>query len=204
MSDRESIAAIILAAGASRRLGGPKQLVRVAGETLLGRTIRVVRESGVNSILVVLGAYCEEIQAGVEMQGVRTVMNPAWGKGIASSIRAGMKALDQAAPGAQAVLLLVCDQPNLTAQHLCVLMNTYEHAAQSNVVASRYAGVTGIPVIFPAALFPRLLALEGDEGARRLLRDPDLQPVCVDFSGGEIDIDTLADLARTVDSKLSR
>lgn len=204
MSGRESIPAIILAAGASRRLGEPKQLVRVVGEPLLGRTIRVVRESGVNSIFVVLGAYCEEILAGVEMQGVQKVMNPAWGKGIATSIHAGMETLGQAAPGAQAVLLLVCDQPSLTAQHLCALMNTYERAAQPTVVASRYAGLAGIPAIFPTALFPRLLALEGDEGARRLLRDPDLQPVCVDFSDGEIDIDTPADLARTVDSKLSR
>ena len=95
----------------------------------------------------------------------------------------------------EAVLLLVCDQPRLTVEHLRELFRTHSAVDGSTVIASRYAGIAGIPAVFPASQFTRLLALEGDTGARPLLRDPHFPMRVFDFADGEIDVDTPEDLA---------
>jgi len=191
-----AVPAIILAAGASRRLGRPKQLVRIAGETLLGRTSRVVREAGADPVFVVIGANREAIEAGVDMTAVRAVFNADWEQGIASSIGAGIEVLRHSVPDAAAVLLLACDQPKLTADHLRKLILLHESATGTVTVASAYVGVAGIPAIFPAPRFAHLLALTGDEGARHLLRDSECPVITESFAGGEVDIDTPEDLVR--------
>jgi len=185
--------AIILAAGASRRLGQPKQLVKIGDETLLERTIRVVREAGVEPVFVVLGAHREQILARCDLSLVNVIDNPDWGEGIASSIRVGVSAIEADNPQASEVMLLVCDQPALTAKHLRAMVDASENGAA--IVASLYAETAGIPAIFPARQFERLLALRGDQGARLLLRESQCQLVTVPFSGGEMDVDTPADLA---------
>jgi molybdenum cofactor cytidylyltransferase len=186
-----TIPAIILAAGASRRLGRPKQLVRIGDETLLGRTLRVVTESGASPIFVVLGAHREIISASVDLIGAQVVVNPDWEQGMASSIQAGVAALVYRLPLADSVLLLVCDQPRLTAQHLCQLVAATGDGA---IVASAYAGIAGIPAVFPAGEFSKLLGLRGDVGARSLLRNPDGRLLTVEFEGGDVDVDTPTDL----------
>ena len=188
--------AIIRAAGASRRLGQPKQLVRIGNETLLGRTVRVVMESGAGTIFVVLGAHREAIACEVDLTGVHAVFNPDWEQGIASSIHAGIVALKQELPDAMAALLLVCDQPRLTVEHLRELTAVFDAGAEAAIVASAYAGVAGIPAVFPASEFEALLDLRGDEGARRLMRNPRCSLVTVSFDGGEVDVDTPADLVQ--------
>jgi molybdenum cofactor cytidylyltransferase len=190
-----SIPAVILAAGASRRLGQPKQLVRIAGETLLDRTIREVRESGAQPILVVLGAHRDAIQATVDLSGLHLVFNSNWEQGIASSIHMGIGAVQELVADATAVLMLVCDQPKLTAEHLRALIAIHENATELAIVASAYAGITGIPAIFPASQFQRLLALQGDAGAKYLLRNPGCPLISVIFQGGEVDVDLPSDLA---------
>ena len=197
-----TVPAIILAAGASRRLGHPKQLVRIEGETLLVRTIRVVCEAGADPVSVVLGANRERIESGIDLSNVRLVANSAWEQGIATSIHAGIQALLSLSPDATAALLLVCDQPKLTAEHLRALIADYEQSAGAAIVASRYAGMAGIPAIFPASQFADLLALRGDTGARILLRNPKCEVIEIEFAGGETDIDTPADLAASSGLKL--
>ena len=196
-TDDMAVPAIILAAGASRRLGRPKQLVHMARETLLGRTIRVVSEAGAKPIVVVLGAHREAIEAGVDLTGVEVVFNCDWEQGIASSIRAGLEAVGALGSGISGVLLLACDQPALTAAHLRKLISLHESASRnagSVTVASAYAGVAGIPAIFPASRFPGLLELTGDTGARHLLRESAREVVCEPFVGGDADIDTPRDI----------
>jgi molybdenum cofactor cytidylyltransferase len=193
------VPAILLAAGASRRLGQPKQLVRIEGETLLARTIRMVCESGANPVFTVLGAHREIIAANVDLGHVHPVYNPLWVQGIASSIHAGIAAMQEFDPEAKAALLLVCDQPRLTAEHLRSLIEAYEQTVESAIVgrmivASQYVGIAGIPAIFPASQFASLMALEGDAGAKILLQDPALPRVVLPFAGGEIDVDTPSDL----------
>jgi CTP:molybdopterin cytidylyltransferase MocA len=191
-----AVAAIVLAAGASRRLGQPKQLLVYAEETLLARALRLARESGASPVLAVLGANLEMITASVAFNQVIPVVNNNWDQGISTSIHAGLNALAKAAPHAAAALILACDQPRLTANHLRTLIETLAAQAQPSIVASSYAGVIGIPAVFPRAAFPALLALRGDKGARALLMDPPCPLLALPFSGGEVDIDEPEDLDR--------
>jgi molybdenum cofactor cytidylyltransferase len=187
-----SIAAVILAAGASRRLGRPKQLIEYRGENLLARAIRLAREAGFDPVIVVLGAERDGMRAAVPAKGVKFVLNEAWQEGIASSIRAGLVAVAEIAPDA-AVLVMPCDQPHLTAEHLSRLANSFVDGA---IVASVYAGVRGVPAVFPPIVLSDLMGLSGDKGARGLLAAPPCAVIEIPFAGGEIDIDFPEDLAR--------
>jgi molybdenum cofactor cytidylyltransferase len=144
---------------------------------------------------VVLGAHQESILSEVDLSGVQVAVNHDWGQGIASSIHEGVRAVEQFTAKAAAVLLLVCDQPELSVEHLRSLIEAYRQADERAIVASRYAGIAGIPAIFPVSQFGRLLGLRGDAGARHILRRPDCAMVTIDFEGGEVDIDTPEDLA---------
>lgn len=189
-----TIPAIVLAAGASRRLGRPKQLLEIEGETLLGRAIRMACEAGADPVLVVLGAGMETISKSVPLDDAIVVLNCEWEEGIASSIRAGMQLAESCAPDATAVLLMTCDQPRLSSSHLRTLIERFRESGGSAIVASIYGGVRGTPAVLPRGVFPRLLALEGDKGARGILADPQLFVIEVLFQRGEIDIDTPADM----------
>ena len=184
------IAAIILAAGASRRLGEPKQLVRLdnteSGETLLERAVRTAREAALSPIIVVLGADHPLILARSSLGDAVPVINDQWQEGMASSIRLGIRTCRLIAGSAEGILLMSCDQPAVTAQHLGLL------TSRATIAASEYAGRKGIPAYFPAAHYETLLALHGDTGARDLLREA----YCVKLPHGELDIDTRANLER--------
>jgi molybdenum cofactor cytidylyltransferase len=184
-------AAVVLAAGASTRLGEPKQLVMLGGETLLDRAVRTAREAGCEPVVVVLGAEAERIRERCDLGGAVVVVNGAWEEGMASSIRTGLRAVRVgvgAVGGADGLVLMTCDQPAVTAEHLLALM------AAGQVTASAYAERRGAPAYFPVTAFPALAALRGDAGARELLRGA----ATVELIGGELDVDTAADLAAAI------
>lgn len=189
-----SVAAIIIAAGPSSRLGQPKQLVTLDDETLLQRTIRIAQEAGANPVFVVLGAHREQIESRTDFSSSIVVTNPDWEEGMASSIRVGIESLDKQ-PETAGVLLLICDQLAVTAEHLGQMLVAFEQNP-SNLIASRYAGKRGIPAIFPSTAFAKLLALRGDKGARELLSGPDQRVIEVPLENGGFDIDSPQDLAR--------
>lgn len=189
------VAALVLAAGASRRLGQPKQLLMYGGETLLERAIRLASEAGAHPVLTVLGANYEKICASVDLTRTSVpVVNDQWEEGMATSIHAGLKALDDVAPLAAGVLVLTCDQPRLSSEHLRALMDAFVTRAATAIVASTYAGVVGIPAVFPRIAFSALHALRGDKGARTLLMEPPCTLITGPFPGGEVDIDLPEDL----------
>jgi molybdenum cofactor cytidylyltransferase len=180
------VGAVVLAAGASTRLGEPKQLVMLGGETLLERAVRAAREAGCSPVVVVLGAEAEQILERTALGDAVTVVNDQWKEGMASSIRLGVQTLRSSTKDAEGVLLMACDQPSVTVEHLVHLIS------ENEVRASRYAGKNGVPAFFPARLLDRLMELKGDTGARDLLA----QAVSSDLRNGELDVDTAADLDR--------
>jgi len=188
------VASIILAAGASRRLGQPKQLLMLGGETMIGRAIRLVHEGGAAPVIVVLGAHCELIRETVVMADSTSVINNIWEQGIATSIQAGLDALEPNPPENSGVLILGCDQPRLTSGHMRGLLWAFRAQEESVIVASTYAGVLGTPAVFPRSVFAYLRALRGDKGARSLLMHPPCPLVALPFPGGEFDVDLPADL----------
>lgn len=190
------VAAIVLAAGASRRLGQPKQLVGFAGEALLERALRVAKEAGASPVLVVLGANFAPICASIPFNEAIPVFNEKWEQGMATSIHAGLHEADVRAPEAVGALVMACDQPHLSAGHLRSLLQAFAAAqTEPTIVASNYAGNYGIPAVFPRSVYPKLHALHGDKGARVLLTKPPCRIVAVACSGCEIDIDLPEDLA---------
>jgi CTP:molybdopterin cytidylyltransferase MocA len=188
------IPAIILAAGSSSRLGQPKQLLEYNGETLLERAIRISAESGAAPLVVVVGAHFEYVLTEFPYGRAIAIHNQNWEQGIASSIHAGLKALDTLAPTSQGALILPCDQLHLSADHLRALLSAFAAQPQPSIAASTYADVLGIPAVFPRTAFPQLRALKGDKGARSLLINPPCPVIEIPFAGGEIDIDRPADL----------
>jgi molybdenum cofactor cytidylyltransferase len=181
-----SVAAVVLAAGASTRLGAPKQLARLGEEMLLERAVRVAREAGCSPVVVVLGAEFAQVLGNSLLGDAVPVINDQWTEGMASSIRLGVRMLEVVAREAAGVVLMTCDMPAVTAAHLRALMASGERTA------SRYAGRSGVPAYFPASNFEALMALQGDAGARELLRSAR----GVDLAGGELDVDTAEDLTR--------
>jgi molybdenum cofactor cytidylyltransferase len=188
------VAAIVLAAGASRRLGRPKQLLLHAGETLLERAIRLAGEAGASPVIAVLGANLEIICASVSLGPAILSINDQWQSGISTSIHTGLKTLDGVGPGVAGVLILACDQPRLTADHLRALMVAFAAQPEPSIAASAYADVLGIPAVFPRLAFPELGALRGDKGARALLAKPPCAVISLPLKGGEVDIDEPDDL----------
>jgi len=177
-------AAVVLAAGASTRLGEPKQLVTLGGETLLDRAVRTAREAGCSPVVVVLGARHVEILGQSHLGDAVLAINAKWAEGMASSIRLGLQMVSTAAQDVGGVVLMACDQPAVTAAHLRALM------ASGELTASAYAGRRGVPAYFPASAFAGLMQLRGGLGARELLRDAN----AIDLLGGEVDVDTVTDV----------
>jgi molybdenum cofactor cytidylyltransferase len=173
--------ALILAAGASKRLGHPKQLIELTGETLLDRSIRIATEAGCEPIVVVLGAFEDMIRNQCRLQGTVIVSHPDWEEGMGTSLAKGIRAFEDVS----GVVVMTCDMPAVTADHLCAL------AASGPVTASSYAGRNGVPAYFPRDTFPQLSEMTGDLGARELLRSA----AAVNLPGGELDVDDAEDLA---------
>jgi len=184
---------VLLAAGDSRRLGSPKQLLRIGNETLLHRATREACASRAREVIVVLGFQAEVMRAEINGLRARTIENASWREGIASSIRSGVGALD---PSADGVLLAVCDQPRMTAAHCDALLRAADAAACA--AASFYGGSPGVPAFFPRALFADLLALTGDRGAKGILAAQSERLVTIAWPDGAIDIDTAEDIAAAV------
>ena len=162
-----SLAAVVLAAGGSRRLGRPKQLEPWGGMTLLGRVVANAKTYPVSEVWVVLGDHLEEILAGVDLTGCGIVENPEWENGLSSSIRVGLDALTRLSR-AEGALLLMGDQPDVDPQVVAGICQAYK-PAKTLAVVPKYRYTWANPVLVDRSLWPRLMSLEGDEGAKKLL-----------------------------------
>lgn len=186
-------AAVVLAAGASIRLGQAKQLIEVEGESLLRRTTRLAVEAGCAPVVVVLGFEAERMRAELAGLGVETVENVEWRAGMGSSLRCGVFSLARGEAGPDNLLLLVCDQARLTVEHLRALLARHAGGG-SAITASQYAGRAGVPAVFAAALAQELLECGGDRGAREVIRRDPERVQTIEWPEGAIDVDGPEDL----------
>ncbi len=184
--------AIILAAGRSSRLGGPKQLLQFHHKTLLQHTIDELKLAGAKPIIMVTGGHAKAVSDSIDQEGLDLVYNPHWEQGIASGIVAGLETMNARYKEIKQVILAVCDQPYVSAFLFEQLFHT-QHSSSKNIVASAYKDTLGTPVLFTQKYFDLLLGLKGDEGAKKILRAFLEDVAQVDFPLGHIDIDTVAD-----------
>ena len=176
---------IVLAAGASEHRCKPKQLLPYLGKTLIEHAARTALASGAAEVVVVVGSDASAIREKLRNLPVKVVSNREWTEGIASSIRCGIGALG---PEIVCAVIALCDQPRTTPGLLRELAQRHFQSG-SPIVASSYDGMVGAPSAFGINVFPELLLLKGDHGARTLIRQSPVPIVAVDFSGGNVDIE---------------
>lgn len=177
---------ILLAAGASSRLGRPKQLLPFHGSSLIRYLAEQALASDANHVRVVLGAHHDLVHDQISDLIVTVVEHKHWSGGLSTSIQAGLATIPE---NVDSVILMVGDQPRVTSDHLNALINA-QHETKKGLVASRYKGMPGVPALFTRRYFTDLANLRGDAGAKTvlLLRANDM--ALVDLPGGEIDVDT--------------
>ena len=181
---------ILLAAGASRRLQQAKQLLPYQGTTLVQHSIQMALAAPVHPIIVVSGPGADLPVAENERLHLAFNYNPE--EGLASSIRCGLAALLRMEPQVEGTILMVCDQPFVTAGLLHSLVAACTEG-DKEIAACSYKNTLGTPVFFKKSFFSKLAALKGDEGAKRIVKQHAGQVAAVPFPKGEIDIDTMED-----------
>ena len=182
------VAIAVLAAGESKRLGRPKQLVDVAGTPLVTHVAARCLALRGGPVGVVVGANAAAVEHALGDARVARIANGAWQEGIASSIRAAVQWAESTQ--ANALVIVLGDQPEISAAHLTALRDAWLGGAP--IAASRYNSILGAPAIFDRSQWHRLAQLAGDQGAGKLLY---AEPVAaIDWAGGAIDVDTIEDV----------
>jgi molybdenum cofactor cytidylyltransferase len=188
------VSAIVLAAGMSRRMGVPKQLIPLGGKSLLETVLDNLRESRVDEIVLVLGHAADTIRQQVALDGVRAVANEAYREGMGTSLGAG---ISQVGPRAEAALVVLADQPFVRPGTINRLIDEYrEHRPQ--IAIPVYRGFRGNPVVLDRSVFPEIMGLNGDIGCRAIFgsHSENIRKVPVDDIGVLLDVDTKEDFER--------
>jgi len=192
-----STAAVILAAGASSRMGSPKPVLRYGGVSLLRRAALAALDAGCEPVVVVMGAHAELSRRELHALAVREVTNAEWRTGMASSLRTGVLHV-AAHPGPETLIVRLCDQPHVGANVLRNLMAAHASTGKP-IVACGYGGTRGVPALFARAVWPECTSVAGRAGAKQIIEKDCSRVHVAQFPEGDIDIDTPADLARLHD-----
>ena len=187
-----NVGAVVLAAGGSTRLGSPKQLLEYGGRSLLRRAAEAALGAGCRPVVVVLGSSAEGLKNQLAGLEAHVVVNPAWGRGMGTSVRLGIETLDALAPGVDGALLTLCDQPLVGPGALASLLDAFRHADPPGAViaAALYDGTTGVPAVFGRAHFDELRAVPDGAGAKPVLSRHRLSVIQVPMPEAAADIDT--------------
>jgi molybdenum cofactor cytidylyltransferase len=190
MSERtkSGVAAVVLAAGASRRMGTPKQLLRLAGETMLARTLRNVRASAVSEIVLVLGHAAESVEKEISTEGLKVVRNQDYQQGMGTSLRTGLAAVSGETGAA---LIVLADQPFVSPETLNQLIACHQET-KPQIVIPTYKGFRGNPVLLDRSVFAELQGLTGNVGCRAIFGNhtENIQKLAVEDIGILLDIDS--------------
>ncbi|MCJ8280447.1 MAG: nucleotidyltransferase family protein, partial [Rivularia sp. ALOHA_DT_140] len=165
----KNISLIILAAGKANRMGQPKQLLTYQGNSLISHAVKIALKSTCKPILVVLGAYAEQIKPEIDKLPVQIIENPDWETGMSSSIRAGIAAINQSNSNLDAVIIALADQPLISEAVFNQLIKEYRDT-KHKIIAAGYDDIVGVPALFDKNLFSELMDIEGDRGAKALMR----------------------------------
>ena len=179
---------MVLAAGASTRMGTPKQLLEYQGQTLIRRAVETAWASLCDPVVVVLGANAVAVGNELEVPVIVT-RNREWETGMSSSVRAGLEALLAADSTLDGAVMILCDQPFVTPELIDRLVECRRRTGKS-IVATDYRGTHGVPALFAGKFFAALAGLTGDQGARRIIRNHPDDTATVLFSDAAIDVDT--------------
>ncbi|WP_400191561.1 NTP transferase domain-containing protein [Hymenobacter sp. B81] len=189
------VAVLLLAAGASSRMGRPKQLLPYRGRSLLRHAAETAVAVGCGPVLLVTGAEHETLLPEVAGLPVQVVPNAAWAEGLSSSIRAGLAAAEALPGRCRGVLIVLADQPLVTPALLGQLVALHRQSARP-IVAAAYDDGLGVPALFGAEVFAELRALRGAAGARHLLAANPGRVQPLPGAAALLDVDTPADYAR--------
>jgi molybdenum cofactor cytidylyltransferase len=174
----------------SRRFGSTKQLQKIDGVPMVRRAAALARAVCGEKSLLVAGFDHENIVTAADKQCQFIAINESYADGIGSSIACAARSL---APSADALLILLADQPRISEDHLNALLGAWS-GDDNEIVATSFAGVQGPPILLPRSSFPKLVELDGDIGAKKLLQDSDYQVKSVKFDEAAVDIDVPEDL----------
>ncbi|HWZ43399.1 MAG TPA: NTP transferase domain-containing protein [Candidatus Saccharimonadales bacterium] len=188
------ISAIILAAGMSKRMGAPKQLLRLAGATLLEHALNNVRQSRAQEIILVLGHEAEAIRQQMPLDNVKVIVNPNYQEGMGVSLRMGLSAI---APESRGAMIVLADQPLVRPATLDILIERHREL-NPQIVIPVYRGFRGNPVLLDRSVFPELSALTGETGCRAIFGDhtESILMAEVDDVGILLDVDSQYDLKK--------
>ncbi|MEY4938978.1 MAG: hypothetical protein RIQ93_713 [Verrucomicrobiota bacterium] len=187
--------AVILAAGASTRMGSPKQLLEMNGRPLVVHAVEAALASAAWPVVVVLGAHAEKIRPSLARFPVLITENAAWAEGMASSIRTGITTLRQFSRSLEGALLALCDQPGFSPEVIAQLVTAQARTSRS-IATAHYSGRNGAPALFLREHFATLARLTGEEGARALLNGDPAGVAAVELPELAVDFDTPEDFAR--------
>lgn len=182
---------IILAAGASSRMGMPKQLLMIEGKTLIRRVSEMAIDTSCHPIVVVLGANKEPIRKEIEKIPLTIIENPKWEDGMSSSMKMGLVGAYMTEKEIDAVIFLTVDMPFVSPKLINEMITKATENPDSQIVACSYENQIGIPVLFKRSLFNDLLELKGDEGAKKIVLKNKEKTSLIDFPEGKFDLDTI-------------
>lgn len=186
-----TIGLMILAAGASTRMGTPKQLLPFQGRSLLRYIAEEAIASCCNPVVVVLGSQAKRMKLEVDGLALHMVENQQWTDGMGTAISAGMTALTTINPSLDAVVIVLCDQPFVSASLIDQLVES-SRSTQCPIIASAYANTIGVPALFDRSLFTELRSMNANVGAKYLIKQHAEKVFQVSFPKGAIDLDTPA------------
>lgn len=186
------VGVVVLAAGASRRMKRPKQLLKFEGKTLVRRAAETALGAHCKIVCVVLGAHAEKIKAEISDLPVEIAVNDNWRAGMGASLQAGLKKLLAIEPELSAAVVMLCDQPFVDSALIVRLIRKFQ-AGKSPVAACEYAGTTGVPAIFSRELFDEILRLPAEGGAKTLFEKYTDAIEKIRAPGAVFDVDTPCD-----------
>lgn len=193
LNKTSNIAVIILAAGASSRMGTPKQLLKWKNTTLLGHALKTAKGLNQSKIVVILGANFELIKAKVNLDKCEILKNKNWEEGLGKSIVTGVSHILRNDINIDGVLVMLADQPLVDGSYLNTMIIEYREGPFQIIATSYKNGKQGVPVLFDKAYFEELSQLNDDKGAKEILRKYAENVTIIDAPHDVSDIDTLKD-----------